>query len=138
MTKNIFELSQKEKNKLGIIEQKPRPRFKDRFIEIFDCAKRLGKEGLSIDEITIGYYNLYCKNNPNEPICNVNKIRSRLNYNFYGNIRKRLEGIYDEVNRHWNSDHYLYKVGEKYIYLDRECIQNTPMDKLITRYKNIV
>ena len=54
MTKNIFELTQRDKDKLGIVETLPRPRLHTRFIELFRRGKEMGKKGLSMNELTAG------------------------------------------------------------------------------------
>ena len=126
MTKNIFELSQRDKDRLGIVEKQSRSNLFDRLVHIFNEGVKQGKKGLTLAEITAGYYNLYCKNNPSEKIYNMTKMYSRLHYHFYGNIREDIDSIYDEMKKFDYCNYYLYKPDDRYTYIDREYVKNHP------------
>ena len=120
--KNIFELTQQEKDKLGIVDSLPRPRLHERFIELFRLGKELGKEGLTMNELTVGYYNLYCKNNPLEQVYNVSKLQGRLRYYFIiyqhkdNDTYEKAKTHYDQANKEYYKDKYLFKnKDDKYI-----------------------
>jgi len=120
--KNIFELTQHEKDRLGIVETLPRPRLHERFIELFRRGKELGKEGLTMNELTAGYYNLYCKNNPSEQVYNVSKLLGRLRYYFIiyqhkdNDTYEKAKTHYDKADKTYYKDKYLFRTDDdKYI-----------------------
>ena len=65
MTDNLFTLTQKERDILRIVPKasKPLSETLERLLNIFHKGKELGKDKLTLEEITAGYYNLYCKGN---------------------------------------------------------------------------
>ncbi len=121
MTKNIFELTQQEKDILGINDDS-KPDFRKRFIELFNYGKKLGKDRLSIYELTAGYYNLYCKNNSDEKIYNVNKLGARLRY-YFTIFDYKYNQTYEEAvkeAREYTKANYLYRDGKGlYVLVER-------------------
>lgn len=121
MVKNIFELTQHEKDKLGIIDEQPRPNMRERFIELFHYGKRLGKKGLTINDLTGGYYNLFCKNNKYEKIYNVLRLSNRLRYYFTimeSKYSKTYENTVNESKQYPKSRYLFHDRDGLYILIE--------------------
>lgn len=115
MTDNLFTLTQKERDMLRIVPKasKPLSETLERLLNIFHKGKELGKNKLTLEEITAGYYNLYCKGNTYEYPCDITKIKNRLKYHFviygacYGDTMKKARACMRKY-KHKDSQQYLF------------------------------